>query len=153
MVTGWRIVKTKYAHMAFDGEGARLYGGRWNSPGVRMVYASQSLSLAALEILVHLNKSSLLSHYSYCAFHFDKSMLHFLDPSVLPPHWRREPVPPETQVIGDHWIHSQTSLALAVPSAIIETEFNYLINPNHPDFSSAVMDPPQPFTFDARLLP
>ena len=61
MRTGWRIVKTKYAAQAFDGEGARLYGGRWNSPGLRMVYNSENVALAALEILRHLVKSSLFA--------------------------------------------------------------------------------------------
>lgn len=152
MLTGWRIVKTKYAAQAFDGEGARLYGGRWNSPGVRMVYTSENLALAALEILTHLGKSSLLTSYSRCAVHFDESLITSLDRSLLPANWRAYPAPPELQLLGDTWATSMTSVVLEVPSVVIETESNYLINPLHPDFSTLVIDQPEPFDFDSRLM-
>ncbi|MDX6710688.1 MAG: hypothetical protein QOH96_1704, partial [Blastocatellia bacterium] len=71
MPTAWRIVKTRLAAQAFDGEGARLYGGRWNSVGVRMVYTAGSLSLAVLEIFVHIENTDILPTYSVCAVHFD----------------------------------------------------------------------------------
>lgn len=152
MPTGWRIVKTKYAAQAFDGEGARLYGGRWNSPGVRMVYTSENLALAALEILTHLGKSGLLASYSRCAVHFDESLITPLDRSLLPADWRTYPAPPELQLLGDTWVADSTSVVLEVPSVLIETESNYLINPLHPDFSTLVIDRPEPFDFDSRLI-
>jgi RES domain-containing protein len=152
MPTGWRIVKTKYATQAFDGEGARLYGGRWNSPGVRMVYTSESLALAALEMLTHLGKSDLLASYSHCAAHFDDSLITSLDRSLLPANWRSYPAPPELQVLGDAWAAAATSAVLEVPSVLIETESNYLINPLHPDFGSVTIDSAEPFTFDTRLM-
>jgi RES domain-containing protein len=151
MPTGWRIVKTKYAAQAFDGEGARLYGGRWNSPGVRMVYTSESLALAALEMLTHLGKSDLLASYSRCAVHFDDSLITSLDRSRLPANWRNYPAPPELQVLGDTWVTRGTSVVLEVPSVLIETESNYLINPLHPDFGSLTIEDVEPFVFDTRL--
>ena len=152
MRTGWRIVKTRYAAHAFDGEGARLYGGRWNSPGVKMVYTAESLALAALEILAHTGKSSLLASYSRCAVHFDDSLITSLDRSLLPANWRAYPAPPESQLLGDTWIANSSSVVLKVPSVLIETESNYLINPQHPDFGSLVIDQPEPFNFDPRLI-
>jgi RES domain-containing protein len=151
MPVGWRIVKTKYAAQAFDGEGARLYGGRWNSHGVRMVYTSESLALAALEILAHLGRAGALASYSRCAVRFDKGLLTSLDRALLPDNWRAYPAPAELQVIGNRWIADGTSAVLEVPSVLVDTENNYLLNPLHPDFGSLVIEPPEPFDFDPRL--
>jgi RES domain-containing protein len=151
MATGWRIVKSRYA-AAFDGEGARLYGGRWNSPGTRMVYTSSSISLAVLEVLVYLQKANLLSSYSLISASFDDAFVERLERSRLPDGWRTYPAPSELQRIGDEWVQSQGSAVLEVPSVIVERESNYLLNPAHPDFSSVVISEPEPFTFDERLL-
>jgi RES domain-containing protein len=153
MATSWRIVKSRHASTAFDGEGARLYGGRWNSPGTRMVYTSRSVSLAVLEILVHLRETALLSSYSLIAARFDDALIEGLDHSRLPDGWRTFPALSELQHIGDEWVRSQRSAVLQVPSAVVERESNYLFNPAHPDFSSIVIGEPEPFTFDERLLP
>src|SRR5918997_6989424 len=152
MATSWRIVKSRHASTAFDGEGARLYGGRWNSPGTRMVYTSSTISLAVLEILIHLQEASLLSSYSLISASFDDAFVERLDHSVLPDGWRAYPAPSELQRIGDEWVRSQSSAILEVPSAVVERESNYLLNPSHPDFSSVLIGEPEPFTFDERLL-
>lgn len=152
MPTAWRIVKTRFAARAFDGEGARLYGGRWNSVGVRVVYTAGSVSLAVLEMLVHLENTDVLPAYSLCAVRFDDAVVTSLDRSRLPANWRDSPSPPELLGMGDAWVASRSSAVLEVPSAVVESESNYLINPDHPDFASLVIDPPGPFTFDPRLL-
>ena len=152
MATGWRIVKSRYASTAFDGEGARLYGGRWNSPGTRMVYTSSTISLAVLEVLVHLQEASILSSYSLISAGFDDALVERMDRSMLPDGWRSYPAPSELQRIGDEWVRRQRSAVLEVPSVIVERESNYLLNPAHPDFSSVVIGEPEPFTFDERLL-
>jgi RES domain-containing protein len=152
MATGWRIVKSRHASTAFDGEGARLFCGRWNSPGTRMVYTSSTISLAILEILVHLQEASLLSSYSPISASFDDALVERLDRSMLPDGWRAYPAPSELQRIGDEWVRSQRSAVLEVPSVIVERESNYLLNPAHPDFSSVVIGEPEPFTFEERLL-
>lgn len=117
-----------------------------------MVYTAEHYSLAVLEILVNLDTSGILSSYSVSSVHFDDALVERLDPSRLPADWRDSPAPPELQRIGDGWITSSSSLVLAVPSVIIDSENNFLINPDHPDFSLLSIDPPQPFTFDSRLL-
>lgn len=152
MVSAWRISKSRYASIAFDGEGARLNGGRWNSVGVRVAYASQSVALAALEVLVGLQKSAALASYSLIGIQFDERWVETVPLAALPANWRGHPAPPETQAIGDRWILERRSLVLKVPSAIVELESNYLINPAHPEAARLVVSPPAPFELDARLL-
>jgi RES domain-containing protein len=152
MPTGWRIVKSSRAGSAFDGEGARLYGGRWNSPGTRMVYASESVALAILEILVNLEDDAMLFYYSLCSIEFDDGIVESLDRSELPDDWRASPAPFELQRLGDAWARDLSSAVLEVPSAVVELESNYLINPEHEDFGYMRLGDPQSFGFDRRLL-
>ena len=140
------------ARSAFDGEGARLYGGRWNSPGTRVVYVAGSVSLAVLEVLVHLGDAGVLSSYSLCAVEFGDGLIEPLDRSGLPAGWRSYPAPFALRGIGDAWVRDASSVVLEVPSAVIERESNYLINPMHPDFASVNVGEPEPFEFDSRLL-
>ena len=152
MITTWRIVKSKYAAAAFDGEGARIAGGRWNSPGIPMVYTSQSAALAALELLVQLGRSRSLIDYVIFSCRFDEPFVEMLPRSGLPRDWRSYPAPPRLQQIGDKWIRDARSAVLEVPSAVIEGETNFLLNPEHRDFQSIEISPPQPFELDLRLL-
>jgi RES domain-containing protein len=117
-----------------------------------MVYTSGSVSLAVLEVLVHLREASLISSYSLIPARFDDALIERLDRSRLPDGWRSYPAPPGLQLIGDEWVRSQSSAVLEVPSAVVERESNYLLNPAHPDCSSVVIGEPEPFTFDERLL-
>jgi RES domain-containing protein len=151
-ITAWRIVKAKHAATAFDGEGARLQGGRWNSPGTPMVYTSQSAALAALEMLVHLGRSATLRAYVLVACRYDAALVLRLDRKRLPKSWRSYPPPPRLQQLGDAWVKSDTSAVLEVPSAVIDTESNYLINPGHRDARAIRIADPQPFALDLRLL-
>lgn len=152
MLTAWRIVKARHAANAFDGEGARLEGGRWNAPGSPMVYTAGSAALAALEMLVHLGRGATLPAYVLIACSFDESLVSRLDRSRLPAHWRSYPAPPELQRLGDEWLKSGASPVLEVPSAVIPTEHNYLLNPRHQSFDSVVLAAPESFEFDLRLL-
>lgn len=151
MLTAWRIAKTRYASAAFDGEGARLFGGRWNSAGIRVAYASESVALATLELLAGIGKMSVLSSYSLVSVQFDESEVEVLTLPSLPANWRTYPAPPELQALGDRWIADNRSLVLQVPSAIIETEANYLLNPMHASFESVTISAALPFEIDARL--
>jgi RES domain-containing protein len=152
VLTAWRIVKARHAATAFDGEGARLLGGRWNSPGLPVVYTAGSAPLAALEMLAHLGKTSLLSAYSVIACAFEKRIVLRLDRKRLPRDWRSYPARPELQLVGDAWLKDGTSAVLEVPSAIMPSESNYLLNPAHADFRSIRIDDPTPFEFDLRLV-
>lgn len=147
----WRIVKRKYEATAFDGEGASDYGGRWNSPGKRVIYTAGSKSLALLEQLVHLD-SSALSSYVVIPVTFSDALLSEVDILLLPPDWKGHPAPVELRDIGDSWLDSFGSAVLRVPSAIVPDESNYLINPDHPDFSSVEIGASVLFEIDLRLL-
>ena len=148
----WRLVKTRYADTAFDGEGARLYGGRWNGVGTRVAYASDSAALAVLEVLVHLQASAVLPSYSLVPAEVPAALVHALAPERLPVDWRRSPPPPEVRAVGDAWVRAGTSAVLRVPSAIVEAEHNLLLNPAHPDFARIRIGAPRAFAFDPRLL-
>lgn len=151
-LTAWRIVKARRALNAFDGDGARLEGGRWNPPGSPVVYTSQSAALAALEMLVHLGRGSMLSAYVLIPCSFDDGLVSRIDRARLPKHWRSYPAPPELQLIGDEWLKRGISAVLDVPSAVIETDSNYLLNPQHREFSAIHVAGPRPFEFDLRVL-
>lgn len=152
MPTVWRIVKSNHAAQAFDGEGARLYGGRWNSPGVRMVYTADSAALAALELLARLNDVRALPSFVLISAVLPERLVADLDVFKLPANWRSTPAPSELQQLGDAWAKARTSAALRVPSALIELQHNYLLNPDHPEFASIQTGTARPFTFDDRLL-
>jgi len=150
--TGVRLVPADKAATPFDGEGARLYGGRWNSPGVPMVYASEHLSLAALEVRVHIDKTRMHKLYKNYAFHFDEALMKEFPVGALPEDWRQEPPPPSLQQLGDNWVKSGASVILAVPSVVIPRELNYLINPGHPGFGKIKIEKATDFAFDQRMF-
>ena len=152
MIHVHRVVKEKHAAHALDGEGSRLYGSRWTSPGLRVVHTSHSLSLAVLEILVHLQASAPLAHYVSFRLTIDDEAIDTLPLDALPENWRRFPASPELQGLGDAWITSARSLALRVPSAVIEGEWNYLVNPGHPAYSAVEVEGPRRLELDSRLM-
>ncbi len=148
----WRITQHRHVSTAFNGEGARLYGGRWNSPGVPMVYLAQSQSLAVLEVLVHLDTPALLGKYVLIEADFDASLVQEVDRSSLPRDWRYDPVPETVQAIGDRWVSSESCAVLRVPSVLVPDESSLLLNPRHPDFAKITVSRPQAFHFDPRLI-
>ncbi len=150
MATGWRIVPEGRAGSAFDGEGARRFGGRWNSPGVLVVYASQHKSLAALEQLVHYHPQ-LPNRFKAFRFQVPDSLIQTLPARSLPLDWRQSPPPPSVQSLGDAWAKASRSAVLAVPSILIPEELNYLLNPAHRDFQRIVIERPGDFAFEVRL--
>lgn len=147
----WRIVKRRHAEGAFDGAGARRTGGRWNGRGVRVVYTAESASLAVLEVLVHLGTATPLPAYALIAAELDEALVERLREEALPRDWRASPPPAALQRIGDAWVESGRSAALAVPSVVIPWEANLLLNPAHPDFAAIRVEPPRPFELDERL--
>jgi RES domain-containing protein len=151
MLSVWRITSKKFTKSAFRGEGARLFGGRWNTPGIPLVYTAESKSLAVLEILVHLDSPELLRKYVLFEVKIEDPMVTHLDPASLPDNWREDPAPAEAQKLGNEWASSARSAVLRVPSAIVTGEFNFLLNPRHPDFSKLKIGQPQSFFIDPRL--
>ncbi len=146
----WRLAARPYA--ALDGEGARLYGSRWTSAGLPAVFASSTLSLAALERFVHADPD--LEPADLLAFAIeipDGLAIDSVNLGDLPRDWRTYPAPPELARIGDAWLRSARTAILSVPSAVVPAERNYVLNPRHADFGRMKAQPPEPFSFDARL--
>ena len=151
-MTAYRLVKAKWLDTALSGDGAKRYGGRWNSKGRACLYLAGSESLAILEILVHLDHPPLLHHYRLLKLTLPHKAVNYLDHHDLPTMWREPEAPPETAHIGDTWLDTQKSPVLAVPSVIVPREWNYLVNPTHPD-SKVILESarPLPFELDKRL--
>ncbi len=116
-----------------------------------MIYTAESRALAALEILIHLESSSLLGGYVVFEVKMDPELIIALDPSKLPAAWRTDPAPPSLQEIGDDWANRGASPVLRVPSAIVPEESLFLLNPLHRDFSKLLIGEPSPFHLDPRL--
>jgi RES domain-containing protein len=148
----WRICRRRYAADGSSGEGARLYGGRWNSRGVRVVYASTSLALAAVETFVNLEPKLLPKDLVAIEGEIPDALeVARLDLKRIPRNWH-EAGNESLRRIGDQWISGGRTVAMLVPSAAIRGEWNLLLNPAHADFRKVKFDAPKPFAFDARML-
>ncbi len=146
----FRIVKRRHANHAFNGEGARLAGGRWNSPGQRAVYLSSTLSLAAMETFVHLGEDVARLDYVYFEVEIPTAVL-IVPLTVKPKGWRNEPPSSASMRIGDRWLIANKSALLEVLSAIIPTETNLILNPVHSDVAKLRIRAARPFQFDPRM--
>lgn len=149
----YRLTLTKFLESALSGEGARRYGGRWTPKGLPAIYTAQSIALAVLEQLVHMDTVVLntLKHASIKIDIPEGVATESIDIDVLPTHWRSTPAPAELQAIGARWLEEGRSVALIVPSAVVPTEFNTILNPNHYDFSTLIVSGPEHFLIDPRL--
>ena len=144
----YRIVKCAYADLS--GTGARLYGGRWNSEGRSAVYLTSSRSLAVLEALVHLTPTNLPN--DFCIMTIDAPDNVFEIPiNKLPKNWDEYPEPNNLKQLGNNFLLNQKHLLLKVPSAIVNEEYNYLLNPLHQDAGLVKILSTKPFVFDQRL--
>ena len=148
----WRLLRAAYASVAYEGVGAARGGGRWNSRGVYIAYAAASQSLAMLEYLVHIPRDQAPDDLLFIAADIPDGAIETLDPAILPAAWQRNPPPMELRGIGDTWVRAGKHLALRVPSVIIPTEWNLLINPQHPRFTDIVVATPEPARLDPRLI-
>ena len=146
----WRLARPEHLH-APPGEGARLFGGRWNSAGEPCVYCSISLAMSVLEVWVHLvpedRRADSLPTMMKLGFDLpDRVGLERYEPTAAdllnPAH---------TRAFGDRWLAEGRSVALSVPSAIIPEDANVLLNPRHPDFAQVTVAVQSPFLFDERL--
>ncbi|MDA8138097.1 MAG: RES family NAD+ phosphorylase [Desulfobacteraceae bacterium] len=150
-IKAWRITKKKYAKKAFAGEGAKTFGGRWNPPGHLAVYTADSLSLAILELIVHLDKDEDIRDFVAIPVEFDEVLVTTWPESELPRNWSQHPIPDQTQQLGKAWLEENQYLALKVPSSVVPNDSNYVINPLHPEFASLKIGKPQSLYIDPRL--
>lgn len=151
MPTVWRIVPEHRADLAFDGEGARLFGGRWNSRGTRIVYCSETGALAALETLVHLTPETIDRRLSLFGVEIAEDLIEILPPKKIPGDWRAPIIPAAGKNVGDDWVRGGRAAVLRIPSVIIPEEYNYLLNPAHPRLARLRITHKADFFFDGRL--
>ncbi|HEU4616638.1 MAG TPA: RES family NAD+ phosphorylase [Gammaproteobacteria bacterium] len=146
MISVYRLVRAERADDVLSAEGARLYGGRWNPPGTPVVYASESRALAVLETFVHVTLEA----------RFMRFLLYTLTLPARVRLTRHDPfrVPPllaESRAVGEAWAAAGRTLALVVPSAIVGSEANFVLNARHERFARIRIGEPEPFSFDERL--
>jgi RES domain-containing protein len=156
LIEAFRITPDPNPASAFSGQGARKWGGRWNSSGVALVYTAATRSLAILEILVHMRgtpggKSPRRPYLIYSVI-FDEALLEELSAASLPPGWDSEPPTPASQSIGESWVSAAGSPVLSVPSVLVPSERNYLLNPAHASFLKIQIGAPVACHFDPRPL-
>jgi RES domain-containing protein len=138
---------------ALDGIGGLYTSGRWHSQGVPIVYTASSAALAALEVLVHVDPLTAPADLRLLSIDLPGDLcIDALETSSLPQDWAEVPAPPELQAIGTAWLRSAGTAALSVPSAVIRTERNILLNPRHPEAKRILLISDEPFSFDPRLL-
>ena len=149
----WRICRRKYEGVAFTGEGAEKAGGRWNFTGHSVVYTSENLSLAALELFVHISPDLIPGDLvSIRGTLPDSTSAIELKEADLPANWREYPAPPKLQEIGTHWLQQRSSALLIVPSAINPVERNILLNPSHAEVKRLKVEKGRAFKFDPRMF-
>lgn len=148
----YRLVRARHAARAFDGEGARRFGGRWNPIGTPAVYLASHRSLAVLEILANLERTDALAGFVFFEVRFDERLVERLDPKRLPGNWRRPEPPSALARLGAAWAAEARSPLLEVPSAVVPPETNLVLNPRHPDFAKLEIREAEPFDLDPRLV-
>ncbi len=151
VITTWRICAPRYADTSYSGDGARIHGGRWNSKGRAVVYSSESISLAVLEQLVHVEDPTVLDAFVVVSATLEEASIETLSVSSLPDGWRAYPAPSFLKEIGDKWLSEGRSLALRVPSVTVRGQHNYLINPADPEFGGVEVSEPEPLDLDPKI--
>lgn len=152
MALVYRLSKERYK-FDLSGIGAEKFGGRWNSKGVRMIYASDSRALAKLEVAVHVALHRIPKNYFLTVVEIPDELVSNYDTQQLEgKKWKHNPPIKFTQSEGDDFVTQNNSLALKVPSAVVEGDFNYLINPGHPEAKKIKIMHTKRFVFDMRLF-
>ena len=149
MAKFYRLVQEKWAAYARNGEGARIYGGRWNPVGMPAVYLAGSRALAALEVVVHAPRQALRMEWRI--FEVDVPDKWIESATHLPADWQAQPDSLRAQEFGGEWLRRRSALALQLPSVIIPEEPIILMNPEHADAELVKWSKPQAFAFDPRL--
>lgn len=151
-MTVYRLSKEKYKN-DLSGKGAEIAGGRWNSKGTAMLYTSQSRALCTTEIAVHIPLGIIPANYWITTIEFpDTAGIYEIDAGMLPGDWKTVPHSHTTQIIGDTFITNRKFLVMKAPSAVIQGDFNYLINPLHSLFPQIKIIATDLFEFDERLF-
>jgi len=149
----YRILRKPFSKSPLNGEGAYRFGGRWSSPGVRLAYTAQHLSLAMVEYFVHIDQDDPPRDLVVVAADIPDAVSRTaISSKQLPTTWRRTPAPPSLAAIGNGFVRDLRAAILVVPSALAPAEANWLVNPRHPDFSKIRVHPPEAFHYDLRFF-
>ena len=151
MVRVWRITHRQYAESAFSGEGARFYGGRFNSEGVRAAYTSGSLSLSLLELLVQIDDRDYLENCVQFFADIPGDLIYKPTVNELPAGWDNIPYGQSAQKFGDRWLKDEHYAVLRIPSVVVPVEFNYVLNPAHRNFDKIEISRSKKVIFDPRI--
>ncbi len=146
-----RIVQAQWADSAMTGDGARLWGGRWNPPGLPAVYLAESRALAALEILVHAPPEAIRLDWRCIALKVPDEWTEVANAADLPDDWRHLPSSPGARRFGEKWLREGGAVALRLPSVVVPEEQILLVNPAHPDFRKLAVSAARVFRFDPRF--
>lgn len=148
----FRLSRKKYAK-DLSGKGAAIFGNRWNSKGIEMLYTAQSRALAMAEVLVHLSLAALPDDYMMIEIEIpDFIEVELINSKSLDANWNSNPLDAQTQALGDAFIHSKEKCVLKVPSAVVKGDFNYLLNPKHRDIDKIKINNITKFPFDKRVF-
>lgn len=151
-MTIFRLTRQKYAH-ELSGYGASLFGNRWNSKGIKMIYAAESRALAMAEVVVHITLANLPSDFMMVEIDVPDSLsIGVIERTKLAENWNAHPFQYFTQQMGDEFIRNQEHAILKVPSAVVKGDYNYLINPIHPEFKNIYIKNASHFPFDHRIF-
>lgn len=146
----YHIGSPKYSAL-LTGEGAKLHGGRWNNIGTPCIYTSESIALCVLEYAANVSIEQMPSLLSVTVYTIpDKSWKEF-KLEDLPQNWQEVPPPVETKLFGSHLLNEAKHFAFKLPSAVIPSEHNYILNTLHSDFKKIKIKEILPFTFDSRI--
>lgn len=148
----WRLSRFDSQQRTFDGKGARLFPGRWNPSGVPVVYASEHLSLAVLEVLVHARVDQVRIAFHAFEITIPGALMEVVSDEQLPRGWDGAAIARATREFGETWARDRRSVALSVPSVIVRQERNVVLNPLHPEFGKLEIARPMRFRFGERLL-
>jgi RES domain-containing protein len=148
----FRLLHQNYGS-GLSGKGAGIAGGRWNSPGIFMIYTSESRALCTAEVAVNLPLGNIPSGFEMISIFIPEDIIitEIREKDLLPG-WRVFPLATITQKIGDEFIIQGKSLVMKVPSTVVPGDFNYLINPRHPDFGRIEIIEREPYNFDERFF-
>ena len=146
----YRISKTKYA-TDLSGEGAKLYGGRWNNKLIPCIYTSESRALALLEYTVNINIDDIPRALSIITLDIPDGAIYELSQSQLPGDWKDVPAPSSTRDLGSNLLNEAKNAVIKIPSAIISNDFNYILNPKHPDSKNFKIRDIKDFVYDIRI--
>ncbi|HVJ36225.1 MAG TPA: RES family NAD+ phosphorylase [Stenotrophomonas sp.] len=148
----YRISKPEYIATALLGNGSAVAPGRWNSVGVRLAYVATFVSLAMLEILVHVNREDVPEGLRLLAYDLPDDAIHESPRDQWPAGWRELPYDDDVRAVGDAFVREGRHLAIRVPSAVARGEFNILVNPAHPRFGEIVLRSNDALALDPRLF-